>query len=122
MRESRVAPHPHGLLLMGLLAGVIAHFVEMSFGIAIASTRTTFWAYAALLVVLGLRWVPGLDSAESVPAPQDLPGSASLTRGRSTRPARARRRGPTDRALRALADRGSGAGSAGDISAGHGGV
>lgn len=89
VRESRVAPHPHGLLLMGLLAGVIAHFVEMNFGIAIASTRTTFWAYAALLVVLGLRWVPGLESAESVPAPQDLPGSASLTRGRSTRPARA---------------------------------
>ncbi len=51
--------HPHAILIFGLLAGVVAHFVEINFGIAIASTRTIFWAYAGLLVVLGLRWVPG---------------------------------------------------------------
>ena len=52
--------HPHALLIIGLLAGVIAHFVEINFGIAIASTRTTFWAFAGLLVALGLEWVPGI--------------------------------------------------------------
>ncbi|MEJ5309352.1 MAG: tetratricopeptide repeat protein [Anaerolineae bacterium] len=53
-------PHPHTLLIIGLLAGVIAHFVEINFGIAIASTRTTFWAFAGLLVVLGLEWMPDI--------------------------------------------------------------
>jgi tetratricopeptide (TPR) repeat protein len=60
--------HPHTLLLIGLLAGGLAHFVEINFGIGIAATRTTFWAYAALLVVLGLGWVPGVrvEGAEAV--------------------------------------------------------
>ncbi len=53
------AVHPHTVLLIGLLAGVIAHFVESNFGIAIAATRTTFWAFAGLLVALGLTWIPG---------------------------------------------------------------
>lgn len=54
--------HPHTMLLVALLAGVIAHFVEINFGIAIAATRTYFWAYAALLVILGLTWLPGRES------------------------------------------------------------
>ena len=69
-RGSAIAPttsgllsqHPHAMLLMGLMAGVIAHFVEINFGIAIASTRTTFWAFAGLLVVLGVQWIPGLET------------------------------------------------------------
>ncbi len=56
--ESLREHHPHALLLLGLLAGTMAHFVEINFGIAIASTRTVFWVYAALLGVLGLKWVP----------------------------------------------------------------
>ncbi len=51
--------HPHALLIVALLAGVLAHFVEINFGIAIAATRTMFWTFAGLLVVLGSRWVPG---------------------------------------------------------------
>jgi len=50
----------HGLLIVGILTAVIAHFVEINFGIAIAATRTTFWALAGLLVVLGQQWVPAL--------------------------------------------------------------
>ncbi len=40
-------------LLLGLLAAVIAHFIEINFGIAIASTRTYFWVYAALIMLVG---------------------------------------------------------------------
>ena len=40
-------------LLLGLLAAVIAHFVEINFGIAIAATRTYFWVYAALILLVG---------------------------------------------------------------------
>ena len=49
------APHPHNILLISLFAAIMAHFVEINFGIAIASTRVTFWTYAALLVVAGLN-------------------------------------------------------------------
>ncbi len=77
--------HPHSLLLMGLLAGVIAHFVEINFGIAIAATRTTFWAYAGLLVVLGLMWVP-----ESQPVAEAAVAGAATNASKSRRPARGR--------------------------------
>jgi tetratricopeptide (TPR) repeat protein len=40
-------------ILLGLLAAVTAHFVEINFGIAIAATRTYFWVYAALLLLVG---------------------------------------------------------------------
>ncbi len=36
-----------------LLGAVIAHFIEINFGIAIASTRTYFWTYAALIMLVG---------------------------------------------------------------------
>ena len=41
-------------ILLALIAGIMAHFVEINFGIAIAATRTYFWVYAALLVLVGL--------------------------------------------------------------------
>jgi len=50
-------PHPHFILLSSILAAVVAHFVEINFGIAIASTRTTFWACAGILVVAGLNLI-----------------------------------------------------------------
>ena len=64
------AAHGHQILIVALLAGVLAHFIEIHFGIAIAATRTYFWTFAALLVVMGLRYVPTDDepAAESVTA------------------------------------------------------
>ena len=50
------------LLLIALISSIMAHFVEIHFGIAIAATRTYFWAYSALIVVLGRGYV----SAETV--------------------------------------------------------
>ena len=41
------------LTLLGLLAVVVAHFVEINFGIAIAATRTYFWTFAGLILVVG---------------------------------------------------------------------
>ncbi len=43
------------LWICALAAALIGHFVEINFGIAIVSTRTYFWFYAALLVFLGGR-------------------------------------------------------------------
>ncbi|MCE5259975.1 MAG: O-antigen ligase family protein [Chloroflexi bacterium] len=40
--------------LAALASAVLAHLVEINFGIAIASTRTLFWVYLALIEVLGI--------------------------------------------------------------------
>lgn len=45
----------YALLVLALFSAIVAHFVEIHFGIAIASTRTYFWVYTALLVVVGMR-------------------------------------------------------------------
>jgi len=58
------ALHPHHFLLISLFAATIAHFVEINFGIAIASTRTTFWAYAGILVVAGLGLIGQQEGTE----------------------------------------------------------
>jgi len=44
---------PDAVIMIMLLAAIVAHFVEINFGIAIASTRTHFFVYAALLFVMG---------------------------------------------------------------------
>lgn len=46
------------VLLIALVSAVMAHFIEIHTGIAIASTRTHFWVFAAMLVVVGLGYVP----------------------------------------------------------------
>lgn len=42
------------LLLLGMVSGILAYFVESNFGISIVVTRTYFWVYAGLMVVIGL--------------------------------------------------------------------
>ena len=41
------------LLMIGLISAILAHYVEIHFGIAIASTRTHFFVYVALLFGIG---------------------------------------------------------------------
>ena len=43
------------IMLMALIGAIVAHFAEIHFGIAIGSTRTYFWLYVALLVLIGYR-------------------------------------------------------------------
>ncbi|HDQ35049.1 MAG TPA: hypothetical protein ENN14_01905, partial [Chloroflexi bacterium] len=57
--------HPHTLLLVAILSAVIAYFIEINFGIAIAATRTTFWVLSGLMVVLGLQWIAQPDAEVS---------------------------------------------------------
>lgn len=55
------------LLSAVLLSAVVAHFVEIQFGIAITATRTYFWIYIALLIVLA-RPASQEDESRSEPA------------------------------------------------------
>jgi len=48
--------HPaRTITLITLLSAVMAHFVEINFGIAIVSTRTYFFAFAGLIVAVGYQ-------------------------------------------------------------------
>ena len=54
------------VLLISLIAAVMAHFVEIHFGIAVAASRTLFWACAGWMVVVGLNLLP-VEQPESQP-------------------------------------------------------
>ena len=45
--------NPYSLLLIFLFAAIVGHFVEINFGIAIVATRTLFWTYSGILLVIG---------------------------------------------------------------------
>jgi len=55
-------------VVLALLSAVVAHFVEIQFGIAIAATRTYFWAYAATMVGVGSRLMLQAKETEVVPS------------------------------------------------------
>ncbi|MGQ9668110.1 MAG: tetratricopeptide repeat protein, partial [Anaerolineae bacterium] len=61
-------PAGHRLVLLALLAAIVAHFVDIHFGIAIASTRVHFWTLAGLLTALYLHRIP-LEAPALAPAP-----------------------------------------------------
>jgi tetratricopeptide (TPR) repeat protein len=72
------------LLIITLLATILAHFIEIHFGIAIAATRTYFWTLSAVLVLAGLEWLPLEET--------DADAAASVEVPASQRPARRKRR------------------------------
>ena len=75
------------VLLVGLIAGIVAHFVEIHFGIAVAATRSYFWAYVALLVLVGQKTVPvGISPKECLD--QEEPAKAAKRSGKRKRPRR----------------------------------
>ena len=74
------------LWILALLAAIVAHFVEIQFGIAIAATRTYFWIFAATMVAIGTRLStqteePALVSAEPQ-SPAETTKAASRRRRR----------------------------------------
>ncbi len=93
-REERVAGR-YTIWIVALFAAVLAHFVEIHFGIGIAATRTYFWVYVAALVAIGirLRAQPGEETRESSEGPKDAGSSApSADRSQQDRPTRVRGR------------------------------
>jgi tetratricopeptide (TPR) repeat protein/O-antigen ligase len=91
--NSKPRPGPTGLSLhlfvATLLAAVVAYFVEIQVGIAIAATRTYFWAYAALLLVAGHVYHGRSEEAAEIVAvaqagskSEQAPAAAKGRRGR----------------------------------------
>ncbi|MGQ9814295.1 MAG: tetratricopeptide repeat protein [Candidatus Roseilinea sp.] len=65
------------VMVIALLSAVMAHFIEIHLGIAIASTRTHFWAFAAMMVVLGMGWLN--DSRVQAPKVELSASAATVT-------------------------------------------
>jgi tetratricopeptide (TPR) repeat protein len=80
------------ILILSLLVAIIAHFVEIHFGIAIAATRTYFWVFAALLVLLGKALVTE-PAADAVPETPDNTETVEESAAESRTNRRRRRRG-----------------------------
>ena len=78
------------LLILAVFSSIVAHFVEVHFGIAIVSTLTHFWALAAVLVAAGMGWVRTESAAgvapEGAPAPaRSVPPAAALSAAQKRR-------------------------------------
>ncbi|MCC7355363.1 MAG: hypothetical protein IT330_16595, partial [Anaerolineae bacterium] len=56
------------LFIVALLATIVAHFIEIHFGIAIAATRTYFWTLTAVLALIGMGLLALGGEVETAPA------------------------------------------------------
>jgi tetratricopeptide (TPR) repeat protein/O-antigen ligase len=72
------------LFIVALLATIVAHFIEIHFGIAIAATRTYFWTLTAVLVLIGTGWL-ALSEVETVARPQVQAAQVTAEMSRSAR-------------------------------------
>jgi tetratricopeptide (TPR) repeat protein len=82
---SEISPRDE-ILLIALFSAIVAHFIEIHFGIAIAATRTYFWVYCAMLVITGLSmWAPDRQALVTEPTAEQAAGSRSSRRGRRRR-------------------------------------
>jgi tetratricopeptide (TPR) repeat protein len=74
-----------GIALISLFAAVVAHYTEIHFGIAIASTRTHFWIFTGLMLVVG--FVLPASAATPKVASASVPAANESRARRRTRPA-----------------------------------
>ena len=58
------------VMLAALLAGVLAHYVEIQFSFQVASTRLMFWVFAGLLAAVGAGRLDAQDAPAEPVAPQ----------------------------------------------------
>ena len=72
------------ILLIGLFSAIVAHFTEIHFGIAIVSTRTHFWIYTGLMMVLG--FVAPATTTEAPAAVKARRGRARAAAAAETKP------------------------------------
>jgi len=84
---------PDRLVMAAILAAIVAHFVEIHFGIAIAATRTYFWSYLALMTLAGQRLLTAdAPTEEAIAAREAIRGKGARGARRDGRQRDRRRR------------------------------
>ncbi|MCO6451601.1 MAG: tetratricopeptide repeat protein [Caldilineales bacterium] len=83
--EDRVELDRRRLLIIALLATVLAHFVEIHFGIAIVATRTYFFILAAALITIGIGQLQLADEEAIEQQPEPVAPASGKRRQRSRR-------------------------------------
>jgi cyclophilin family peptidyl-prolyl cis-trans isomerase/tetratricopeptide (TPR) repeat protein len=81
------------MLMVALLAAVLAHYVEIHFGIAIAATRVHFFLYIGVMFIIGY-WLPRYENRSAVvdspePGPKPTHGKRRRRGVRAPAPVRA---------------------------------
>jgi tetratricopeptide (TPR) repeat protein len=89
------------LLILALFSAIVAHFLEVHIGIAIVSTMTHFWVFAAALVAIGMGWVREEESEAPVTAPAPVAVNAPA----ASRPASRKDAGKSGRKSPAMTER-----------------
>lgn len=76
---------PRLMMVIALLTAIVAHYLEIHFGIAIAATRTHFWMFTAVLMLVGMRLVPVIPAelVMATPAVTSEPTTTSAVGKRS---------------------------------------
>ena len=72
---------PRLMMVIALLTAIVAHYLEIHFGIAIAATRTHFWIFTAVLMLVGMRLVPVIPTQLVMTAPEPAPEPAPTNTG-----------------------------------------
>ncbi len=84
------------LLMIALVAAVLAHYVEIHFGIAIAATRLHFFVYLGLIYLVGQKLPKPEPLAAATAVPEPTPRAKKRRR---VKPARSRSQGQWSSAL-----------------------
>jgi tetratricopeptide (TPR) repeat protein len=74
--------NPHLPLIIVLFSAIAGHFVEINFGIAIVATRTLFWTYAGLILVLGFVLPKSVQSEAQVDPIENISKGKPASSGR----------------------------------------
>jgi len=80
---------PRLMMVIALLTAIVAHYLEIHFGIAIGATRTHFWVFTAVLMLIGMRLLPVLPAGLTIVEEGKEAASASLTTGKRGRESKA---------------------------------
>lgn len=85
---------PRLMMIIALLTAIVAHYLEIHFGIAIGATRTHFWVFTAVLMLIGMRLLPVLSTELAMAEEGEEAASASTPpkRGRQGKAAAPTRR------------------------------
>lgn len=88
-KDELSSKNPYALLMIVLFSALVGHFVEINFGIAIVATRTLFWTYTGIILVMGFvlpkinPLAPAANTVKNLGETKSIPVGRRKDRGSS---------------------------------------